>query len=47
MSSATLVNKKVTMQTNVLKSQKPTGNLGKLYINKWEKGGKIRANILH
>ena len=47
MSNATPANRKVTMQTSALKSQKTSGKLDNLHIGDLEKGVKIRVGTLH
>ena len=47
MSNATSTNKKVSMQTSALKSQKTSSGLDNFHVNDWEKGGKIRMDTLY
>lgn len=48
MLTTTLINKKVTMPTNALKSQKTIGGLDNFHINDWQENRiRIRINNLH
>lgn len=46
--NVTLKNKKITMSTSTLKSQKTSNGLGDFYTNDWQKDrGKIRKSTLY